>query len=292
MGALVAFESSARHKSFTRAAAELNLTQGAVSRQIRQLEDQLGLRLFERVRQRVVLTDAGRQYMKEVETALDALGEATHRLMAQGGSAAILKLAVLPTFGTRWLVPRLAGFIHADADVAISMATRISPFDFEMEPFDVAIHYGTPTWAGTVAHRLMEEEMVPVAAPAYAKRMRIRKPSDLNSVVLLHQTTRPTAWSDWFESVGVKAPDAFRGPLFEHFAMVAQAAVAELGVALVPKFLVEEELAHKRLKTLFEHGLRSSKAYYLIVPETKVDLPIVKKFTEWILVEAARSLKA
>ena len=157
MADLLAFEATARHTSISRAADELHLTQSAVSRQIRQLEAQLGMALFHRVRQRVVLTDAGRVYAVDVRTLLQQLSDATQKTMAASGGGGLLNMAVLPTFGTRWLIPRLGDFVQRYPDVTVNIAARTEPFDFAKEPFDAAIHFGAPHWAEAVCEYLMHE---------------------------------------------------------------------------------------------------------------------------------------
>jgi LysR family glycine cleavage system transcriptional activator len=279
--ALVAFESAARHQSFTRAAAELNLTQGAISRQIRVLEDRLGSSLFQRVRQRVVLTDAGRAYLLDVRRVLDGLESATLRLMTVGESTNVLNLAVLPAVATHWLVPRLPDFFSKHPKISISCAIRLSPFDFETDPFDAAIHYGFPIWAGAVVHHLMDEDIVPVCSPSFKTSRRIRRVEDLTRAPLLHLTTRPAAWADWFARGEVPAANAFQGSIFENFAMISKAAMAGLGVALLPTYFIEEELKEGTLVAL-AHSQRSKKAYYLVIPETKVGTPHVQAFVKWI----------
>lgn len=283
---LQAFESVARHGSITRAAAELNLTQSAVSRQIHQLESLLDVLLFERVRQRVVLTDAGKLYLNDVGRVMSGLKDATSRIMACGGNPNLLNLAVLPTFATRWLMPRLNDFIQKHPGVTINLATRLVPFDFGIEPFDAGIHYGSPNWAGAVTHHLMDEDTVPVCSPKLEAEQHIKKPSDLVRTVLLHQTTRPGAWTEWFEMTKVKNAHALRGPRFEQFTMIAQAAVCDLGVALLPKLLIEEELASGKLVILFDQSIRSANSYYLVVPETKTSSMLTGAFTQWIIGQA------
>jgi LysR family glycine cleavage system transcriptional activator len=285
---LVAFEAAARHANFTRAAEELSLTQGAISKQIRQLEQTLGVTLFERVNRRVVLTDAGGLYLGDVREMLTKLETSTHAVLASGGSAAVLNVAVLPTFATRWLVPRLPMFVEAHPGVTINLATRLKPFDFDEEPFDLAIHYGTPTWPRSDATHLFDENVVPVASPAYRTGIRLAAPGDLLRATLLQQATRPTLWRDWFESVGVEHIHPYRGPLFDQFSMIAQAAAAGLGAALVPRFLVEEELQTSKLVVLFDHPLRGSQAYYLVVPTRKIHTPVVAQFGGWLAGEARR----
>ena len=284
IGSLVAFECAARHESFSRAAEELHLTQGAISRQIRALEEIVGVALFERVRQRVVLSEAGRAYLDDVRRALVDLGAATHRVMGFAGTRGVLELAVLPTFGARWLVPRLARFLADHPDVTINLAARIEPFDFAVDPFDAAIHVGQPVWAGGVLEHLMDEEVVPVARPDV--RAGLDGPADVARLPLLHQSTRPSAWADWFGSVGVTTDAAWRGPHFDQFNMVAEAAACGLGAALVPRFLIEEELANGRLAVLFPEPLSTRSAYYVVHPASKGRSALLKAFEEWIVAEA------
>ncbi len=283
---LESFESVARHESVSRAAVELNLTQSAVSRQIRQLEELLDVALFQRVRQRIVITDAGKLYLKDVSRILIDLKGSTSRIMACGGSASLLNLAVLPTFATRWLMPRLSGFLQQHPDITVNFATRSTQFDFGTEPFDAAIHYGSPNWLGAVAHHLMDEDTVPVCSPKFKTANRIKKSDDLAGAILLHESTRAAAWTEWFEMMGVENSHPLRGPRFEQFAMIAQAAVCGLGVALLPSILIEEELTSGKLLPLFSHPVRSANSYYLVVPEAKISSPLTTAFTHWIVREA------
>src|SRR5262245_21245949 len=231
MGALEAFESAARLGSFTRAAAELHVTQGAVSRQIRQLEQQLRTRLFQRVRQRVVLTDAGRRYRHDVRRLLDQLEVATQSAMAYADGMNVLTLAVVPTFSSNWLAPRLPRFAHLHPNITINCFTWLPRFEFGTHQFDAAIHLGPPRWPDTHGYRLLEWNQVPMCSPAYRAAQKLRTSSDLVRATLLHQINRPTAWSDWFAAEGIRSPDLPRGPRFELVAMLTQAAVAGLGVA-------------------------------------------------------------
>ena len=288
MADLLAFEAAARHTSISRAAAELHLTQSAVSRQVRQLEAHLGMALFHRVRQRVVLTDAGRVYAAELRGALQQLSGATQKIMAFSGAGGLLNLAVLPTLGTRWLIPRLGDFAARHPQVTLNVAARTEPFDFALEPFDAAIHYGAPHWAGAVCAYLMHEQVVPVCSPSYQALHGLRTPKDLGAVLLLQQSTRPTQWSDWFQLVGVDPVHALRGPRFEQFAMIAQAAVSGLGAALLPRFLVQAELASGALVVLSDQALTPSDAYYLVYPESRAQAPLVQAFRDWLLAQAAQ----
>ncbi len=287
MSQLLAFESAARHSSVSLAAQELNLTQGAISRQIAALEDQLGTALFDRVRQRLMLTDAGRLYATELRTGLDAVSNATHRVMTIGGPAEVLNVATLPTFGTRWLVPRLPRFIEQYPEVTVNIAIRTESFDFVREPLDVAIHHGVDFWPGGVCRALLEESVLPVCSPEFKRRCKIRQPSDMIGQRLLHQSTRPTQWADWFEHSGISAPQAMHGPRFELFSMLAQAAAGGMGIALVPRFFVEEELEAGRLIVLFDNALNTERAYYVVVAESGSTNRLAPVFRDWLLSEAA-----
>jgi LysR family glycine cleavage system transcriptional activator len=285
LSALAAFEAAARHGSFTRAAEELNLTQGAVSRQVGHLEKTLGIALFERVRKRVALTATGAVYATEIRDGLSRLAAATVSAMAFRGGAGVLHLAILPTFGTRWLIPRLPRFTEAHPGITINFATKLVPFDFSREPIDAAIHFGDPVWPGAKLHRLMGEEVVPVAAPALVARIGLAEPADMLRAPLLQQSTRPRAWANWLEQQGLPPQRALMGPRFEQFAMVSQAAVAGLGIAIVPRFLVEEELRSGALVIPVDRPVTGSGGYYLVYPEAKETLPAVAAFRDWLLGE-------
>lgn len=278
---LIAFELAARHGSFTRAAEDLNLTQGAVSRQIAALEDTLGLALFERVRRSVRLTDAGRMYLVDVERILGQLADATERV-ASFGAANVLNLAVLPTFATRWLMPRLPRFLAMASDVTVNCLVRLEPFDFEIEPFDAAIHFGSGEWSGAQAHFLCRETIVLVASPDLAARIDLRSPTDVIRATRLHQTTRPDAWRDWFAAQGMAEPADRKGPRIEQFGMIVEAAIAGVGAALVPSFLVREELAAGRLFAIASAPIESRLAYWLVVPERKRDNPLIEQLRLWM----------
>jgi LysR family transcriptional regulator, glycine cleavage system transcriptional activator len=281
MNELIAFAAAARHSNFSSAALELSLTQGAVSRSIAELETRLGMRLFERIRQRVVLTDVGRQYFSEIRHVLDQLGAATHQVMSAQPGSETLNLAVLPTFATHWLVHQLPDFAARNPHVTVNLTTRIRPFSFVEEPFDAAIHHGRPVWIGATTRHLMDEYMLPVSSPSYRDAMALRKPSDLRRATLIHQATRPTAWAEWHENAAVKSPGVFRGPTYDQYGMVVAAASKGLGVALVPRFLVEQELEEGTLILLFDLPLRTGSAYHIVLPELG-PRPIAVDFADWV----------
>ncbi|OGB40193.1 MAG: LysR family transcriptional regulator [Burkholderiales bacterium RIFCSPLOWO2_12_67_14] len=279
MGMLKAFEAAARLGSFTAAAGELHLTQSAVSRQIRGLEDQLGAELFIRERQTVRLTLAGEAYAQEIRAALQRLSAAAlaFRANPHGGT---LNLAILPTFGTRWLAPRLPQFLAHHPGVTINLTTRLVPFDFQAEPMDPAIHFGTPHWPGATLDVLMNETVVPVCSPGLLAQHPIRSAADLLRAPLLHLVSRPDAWERWFAAMGVHAAEV-HGMLVDQFAMAAQAAIAGLGCALLPRFLIDGELARGELVMPVE-GPVDSGSYYLAWPAHRESHPPLQAFRDWI----------
>ncbi|CAH2928481.1 MAG: Transcriptional regulator, LysR family [uncultured Paraburkholderia sp.] len=235
MSALLAFEAAAQHESFTHAAKELFLTESAISRQIATLESNLGVRLFVRSKQRVMLTRAGHLYGTQVRRALENLDRDTLSIIAHGSGGGYLELAVLPTFASQWLIPRMKDFNDRNPDVRINIGIRTDLFSFEESHFEAAIHYGKPTWPGTSSDYLFGEEVVPVCSPSLLARP-IRKPHELLNYPLLHSTTRPDAWSRWFSNVGVEDNVTMQGVRYELHSMLISAAAAALGIALVPKF--------------------------------------------------------
>jgi LysR family transcriptional regulator, glycine cleavage system transcriptional activator len=285
LSALVAFESSARLGSFTRAAEELSLTQGAISRQIKLLEDQLGITLFERIRQRIVLTEAGTFYATEIRHALDRFASATAQAMSFRAQGGILRLGMLPTFGTRWLIPRLPHFFSLNRSVTINFSSHIRQVDFQRDFLDAAIHFGEPRWPGVIMHKLAGEELIVVASPRLVKREKIKKPADLERITLLIQATRPEAWKVWAEHMGLALVEPPSALVFEQFAMVQQAAVAELGAALVPKILVQQELEAGDLVALFNESIIDTKSYFLAYPRERANYPPLVAFRDWLLSE-------
>lgn len=259
------------------------MTQGAVSRQVAMLETYLGVLLFERINRRLILTEAGRDYALQVAAILTQIETATFQAMAYKNSAGVLNLAILPTFGTRWLIPRLPKFTAAHPDVILNLSTEVLPFDFNSRQVDAAIHFGEPDWPCAAMVRLMGEEVVPVCSQALLQQL--HHIEDLNRMTLLQHTTRPQAWQDWFDHVGVMCPNSLSGPRFEQLSMVIQAAVAGLGIALMPKFLVETEIELGQLHVPFPLAVKSPQSYYLAYPEKNVSKPAVIKFRDWILGE-------
>lgn len=285
MSALLAFEAAARHESFTHAAKELFLTESAVSRQIATLESNLGVRLFVRSKQRVLLTRAGRLYGTQVRRALENLDRDTLSIIAHGSGGGYLELAVLPTFASQWLIPRMKDFNDRNPDVRINMGIRTGLFPFEESHFEAAIHYGKPTWPGTSSDYLFGEEVVPVCSPSLLKKP-IRKAHELLNYPLLHSTTRPDAWSRWFSNLGVEDNATMQGVRYELHSMLISAAAAGLGVALVPKFFVDEQLTRLGLVIPFAATTVEDSAYYLVYPIELSHGKPLEMFRTWLLEEA------
>lgn len=285
--ALLAFELAARHESFTRAAEELALTQSAVCRQIAALEDFLGLRLFRRTKRGVTLTEAGLTYSRQISARLDAVERDTLSVMAHHGRGATIELAVMPTFATRWLLPRLGSFLAGHPDVTVNMTNRTRPFLFADTEFDAALYFGDAGWPGTEAHFLMRENTLPVCGPRLLGGRGRLTPQQIAELPLLQQSTRPYAWRHWFGSLGLKFPHDMTGTRYELFSMLAQAAMQDMGVALIPPFLIQEELASGRLVVALEHSCVGDKAYYLIIPERKAETAALGAFRDWLCAAAA-----
>ncbi|WPC05035.1 LysR family transcriptional regulator [Pseudomonas benzenivorans] len=283
--ALVAFESAARHQSFTKAAEELALTQSAICRQVAGLEEFLGVELFRRSRRGVKLTEAGLAYARRVAAQLDAVERDTLAVMGQQGAMSI-ELAVVPTFGTQWLLPRLKDFQRLHPEVTVNLTNRTRPFLFADTDFDAAIYFGDGDWSGTAAHPLMRENAMPVCSPALLGEHISLDAEQIAGLPLLQQTTRPYAWRQWFASLGLSVPRDLGGPRYELFSMLAQAAMHDMGVALIPPFLIQRELAEGRLVLALEHACRSDKAYYLVIPERKVESAALQRLRDWLVAEA------
>ncbi|MET3663304.1 LysR family transcriptional regulator [Aquamicrobium ahrensii] len=282
LGKLQAFESAARHGNVTQAGRELSLTQSTISRQIRDLEVQLGVPLFERVRQRVVLSEAGRKFLPDARKLLEQGEAAMLRAMA-GSSASLLRLATLPTFGTRWLIPHLPGFLRAHPGVALDIASRSEPFDLEEQGFDAAIHYGQPIWANATCRYICQEVIVPVASPALTQSRNVEGPGDLAALPLLHLATRPKAWADWFRQTEIETASSFQGHRFDQFTMMIQAATAGLGVALLPLYLIGPELKAGQLQVVIDVPLPTENGYHFVMPNGKLDHPVANELHRWIV---------
>lgn len=282
MSMLMAFDAAARTGSFSAAARELSLTQGAVSRQIHALENQLDVTLFNRVGKTVQLTEMGKVYEQEIHGGLQTIRNASLNAITSPLSGT-LNLAILPTFGTRWLMPRFPSFLEQHPDITVNFVTKLSPFDFQSENLHSAIHYGEPDWPNTTCTFLMGETAVPVCSPDFLEHNPIENTRDMSAVPLLHLASRPSAWKDWFALNNTLLPQ-HQGMLFEQFSILIQAGVAGIGVALLPIFLIQSELVRGELVIIQGAPLESSNsAYYLVTPTDKSEYAPVVAFRNWLL---------
>jgi len=293
LNGLKAFEAAARSESFTRAAEELNVTQGAVSHQVKALEETLGLKLFNRERQRLIITEAGRDYLAVIRDALDRIALGTERLL-QRQSGGVLTVSTSPDFAAKWLVNRLGRFAekHPDIDLRISASTQY--VDFAREDVDVAIRHGDGNWPGLDVVRLYSERLFPVCSPKLvAGRNRIAKPADLLKFPLLRLEDARN-WTRLFEAAGVKATVG-SGPVLNRASMLIDAAIDGQGIALARTALAAWDLINGRLVRPIDVSLRMANTYWIVCPKAASDVPKVATFRNWILTEAAddaRSLKA
>jgi DNA-binding transcriptional LysR family regulator len=291
--ALVCFEAAARHQSFTRAGQDLNLTQGAVSRQVAILEEFVGTALFTRTRHGMILTAAGVTYAKDVTSRLNAIERDTAELINRQGLDTDVLISSVPTFATRWLIPQLAILQKQHAELTLHYETRTRPFMFADTGVDAAFFALTPEqvsqWPGTESTLLFTETVIPVCNPVLLKGKTRLHAKELMKYPLLQQATRPDAWRLWFNAQGIEAPNFMAGPRFELFSMQIAAAKAGLGIALVPSFLVLDELEQSQLLRPTLKETNSGYSYYLIRPSnnltTKTDL-----IKTW-LVDRAKTIK-
>ena len=277
---LTAFDAVARLGSFSAAAEALSLTPGAISRQIAALEEQLGVTLFVRNNKGVALTGRGERYARGVADIIERMRVLSLQAMAQGASS-VLRLAFPPTFGTRWLLPRIPDYVRSHPEMTLSFSTRIGHFDFDKEDLDAAIHVGTADWPGCDCRLLLKEMVVPVCSPDFLSQNPISGPASLLKVPLLEMASRPHAWKLWFLHFGI-AEHYREGMRFEQFMNVSQACRAGLGVALMPSFLIDSELASGQLVKALDLPVESASAYYFVTPHEKTADAGVRYFRNWL----------
>lgn len=286
LNALRAFEATGRRLSMNGAALELGVTPGAISQQIKRLEEDLGLRLFERRPQGLALTEAGLGYLANVRQAFDGLIEATERLSARHAVQTVT-VSTMPSFAIKWLVPRLGRFRlkHPELDVRLSATTRL--VDFVREGVDGAIRHGLGRYAGLRSWLLLPEELIPVCSPRLVDSgpHPLRTPADLRHHVLLHDSDE-NEWTLWLKAAGIEGIDPRRGPSFSDNGLLLEAAIAGQGVAISRGALIEQDVAAGRLVVPFDLVLKSELAYYFICPEASATEPKLVKFRDWLLEEA------
>ncbi|MBV6656701.1 MAG: LysR family transcriptional regulator [Devosiaceae bacterium] len=275
------FETSAKHESFTAAAEELGLTQGAVSRQVKELEQQLGATLFRRIGRGIKLTEAGQSFAQALTSDLQRIRQTVDKVVATGSRPQALSIAALPTFGSRWLVPRLRAFRDLHPDVELLVQSRAEPFDLVEARVDVAIHFGGFDWPGAQLTPLCPERLVVVAAPALLSD---GAPGTLEGIIalpLLHLSARPSLWEDFIKAADPNAQVPRSGARFDQFSLVIAAAVEGMGVAILPTYLIENELAAGQLVQLADGPSSKGQSYFVATP-LGTHSALANAFTAWV----------
>lgn len=277
LNALRAFEASARHRSFTRAAQELFVTQAAISHQVKGLEDRLGVKLFHRGPRGLMLTDEGVALLPALSESFDRIGRLLERFQ-DGRLREVLTVSAVGTFAIGWLLPRLKTFREAHPYVDLRLLTNNNRVDLATEGLEAAILFGSGAWPGAEAAPLLAAPLSPLAPPEIAARL--HHPADLARQTLL-RSYRVQDWPAWFAAAGLdEAPDA-RGPVFDASLTMVQAALAGEGVALAPPIMFARELAEGRLVQPFDVAVETG-AYFLLTPQAKADSPALAAFRLWL----------
>jgi len=279
LSALRPFEAAARLESFSRAAAELHLTHGAVSRQVRALEEHLGARLFARHGKRVSITPAGKAFAERVRSALEEIARAADEAGADRREHR-LTVSVLPSFASRWLMPRLIRFMDAHPKVEVNVIATVALANFAAEEVDVAIRFGRGPWPPLVSEHFLDDEYFPVASPRLNRGKLPREPKDLASFRLIREDR--DYWHEWMEAAGVKFRAPPSGPLFNDSTYSLQAAARGEGIALARRSIVGEDLESGKLKRLFPVSVPSRESYWFVSPRETADAPRVKAFRDWV----------
>jgi LysR family glycine cleavage system transcriptional activator len=286
LNALKAFEAAARHESFTRAAEELYVTQGAVSHQVKALESELGVKLFNREQQRLVITDAGRQYLTILRDAFDRIALGTEQLLQRQSSGA-LTVSTSPDFAAKWLVNRLGRFAEEHPNIDLRVSATLHHIDFAREDVDLAVRHGDGNWPGLEVVRLCAEQLFPVCSPKLLTgRNRLTKPADVLKFPLIHVDDRKD-WARWMEAAGVQDAELTHGPVLNRVSMAIDAAVDGQGIVLARTTLAATDLINGRLMRPFAEELRLAKGYWIICPKATTALPKIVTFRDWLLAEAA-----
>ena len=291
LNALRAFEAAGRLGSFKEAAAELHVTHGAVSQQVRLLEEWFEASLFERHNRRVEMTPAAKSYLEEVGPLLDRLAAATENYGLPVTVARTLSVNASSTFALRWLVPRLASFRESHPDVDVKIETSNEPVESLKARYDVIIRGGPDTFYGYAMRPFMTDTRLPVASPALLKRRAARQASDLREHTLLHTSSLPRLWPDWLARARVPTLTPAANVTFDHFYLTLQAAIDGIGIAMGPTALVADDLSAGRLVAPFAGPILPSRSYCTYVPEGSETNDLVVMFCDWLESEGKAPLK-
>jgi LysR family glycine cleavage system transcriptional activator len=287
LNGLRAFEAAARHLSFTQAASELNVTQTAISHQIRRLEEELGIRLFIRKNRALALTPQARDYLPGVRAAFNDLRLATDRLLRKGDDN-VLTVSTLASLAAKWLLPRLTAFQEAHPGIDVRITTSTALVEFRNGDVDAAIRYGRGNWPGLRAEWLMADEVFPVCSPALLSGKRpLQTAEDLRDHVLLHTSNNSDDWRQWLTAAGLPSDlSRLPGITFDLILMTVQAAIDGIGVAMGRTSYVQDDIAKGRLVVPFNIALPADAGFYLVSPEGVAEPPKLKAFRQWLLASA------
>jgi LysR family transcriptional regulator, glycine cleavage system transcriptional activator len=284
---LRAFNATCSLGTISAAAASLHLTQSAVSKQVLELERWLGVPLFARVRKRLQLTPAGARYDQSVRTALAQLETATLDMMSSRGGAGVLQLSTLPTIGSKWLIPRLPEFHAAHPKIQLRFMPFAQGYDFHQSELDCALRYGDGTWPGACADYVIGRDLIVIAPPQGRSVPNIKRRTDIAKFTLLHHVSLPHAWADWCDAHGVTTVNPHAGAQLDQYHSLIRAVEVGMGLALVPRCLVKDELAAGHVRMPLPDGYRTEAGYYLCYPEAKSAFEPLVIFRDWILQSAA-----
>jgi LysR family glycine cleavage system transcriptional activator len=292
LNGLRAFEAAARHLSFTQAASELNVTQTAISHQIRRLEEELGLRLFVRKNRALALTPKARDYLPGVRAAFNDLRLATDRLLRKDDDH-VLTVSTLASLAAKWLLPRLTAFQEAHPGIDVRITTSTALVDFKGGDVDAAIRYGRGNWQGLRADWLMADDFFPVCSPALLNGKRpLKCPEDLRDHVLLHTSTNGDDWRQWLTAAGLPSDISKQpGITFDLILMTVQAAIDGIGVAMGRTSYVQDDIAKGRLVVPFKIALPADAGFYLVSPEGVAEPPKLRAFRQWLIASAKNKVE-
>lgn len=283
--ALRYFIESAKHLSFTKASEELHVTQAAISKQVKQLEELLEVDLFIREKQRIYLSAAGEIYYKDVIRILRELEKLTIKIRTYNNEVDEIHIGILPTFSSRFLIPLLPKLYTQHPEIRVKLTTELGKIDFAQQPYDMVISFNEVVQDDVATFNLMDETLIPVASPLLIEQERLTL-NQLEKVPLLTFVARPNLWNDWFASVNRAAPAPKSGLVFENFQMLIHAAIAGLGVALIPEFMIAQNLKSGQLRQVHSRTMNSKPHYFMAIPNEKMQDEKVIKFREWIMKEA------
>jgi LysR family transcriptional regulator, glycine cleavage system transcriptional activator len=277
---------TARFASITRAADALHLTQSAVSKQIQELETSLGIHLFERVRKRLSLTPAGARYEAAIRPLLAQIEAATLDVITSNDGGGALHISTLPTFGAKWLIPRLPAFQKSHPQIALNFVPFAQGYTFERADLDCSILFGDGNWPGAIADYVIGREVILIAPPTATSKPLLKKPQDIAKFTLLQHASVPHAWTHWCEAHGVKGINSLAGPQLDQFHSVIRAVMAGMGLGLVPRCLVQDDVNAGHVSAPLDDGYIDNCGYYLCYPESKRTLAPLLSFKQWLLGQA------